>query len=99
MAMSNNVIYCDVTINPSFMYTCTIVASDCGPRMHKSLLNRFSVELHEVVFSTNGIVYNVIMIDNTIVYLIKVSTLKYFQGSKLPHVHKSMTTIVKTGAE
>ena len=67
-ATSNNVIYCDVTINPPL---CTIVTSGCGgPRTHEPLFTRFSryspdllvniacCFLQEVVFSANGIAYN-----------------------------------------
>ena len=67
-ATSNNVIYCDVTINPPLN---TIVTSACGgPRTHEPLFTRFSrysldfpvniacYFLQEVVFSANGIAYN-----------------------------------------
>jgi hypothetical protein len=68
---SNNVIYCDVTINPPL---CTIVTSGCGgPRTHEPLFTRFShyspvllvnvacCILQEIVFSANGIAYNNIL--------------------------------------
>jgi hypothetical protein len=67
-ATSNNVIYCEVTINPPL---CTIVTSGCGgPRTHEPLFTRFSryspdllvniacCFLQEVVFSANGIAFN-----------------------------------------
>jgi hypothetical protein len=67
-ATSNNVINCDVTINPPLS---TIVTSACGaPRTHEPLFTRFSCYspdllvnisccfLQEVVFSANGIADN-----------------------------------------
>ena len=75
-AMSNNVIYCDVTINPPL---CTIVTSGCGgPRTHEPLFTRFSryspdllvniacCFLQEVVFSANGIAYNNRLYNNSL---------------------------------
>ena len=86
-ATSNNVIYCDVTINPPL---CTIVTSGCGgPRTHEPLFTRFSryspdllvniacCFLQEVAFSANGIAYNNRLYKKTLMLPSNVAREKY----------------------